>query len=90
MIEPGVGQTLVTDLVEERVGIVARALVALLGFWHRWISPLLGPACRFEPSCSCYAADSLVRYGAIRGSWLAIRRLARCHPYSAGGYDPVP
>jgi putative membrane protein insertion efficiency factor len=54
------------------------------------ISPLLGPRCRFYPSCSQYALDALAGHGFWHGSWLSLRRLARCHPLCAGGYDPVP
>lgn len=54
------------------------------------ISPWLPPACRFTPSCSQYAIEALRRYGALKGSWLAARRLLRCHPFRPGGYDPVP
>jgi putative membrane protein insertion efficiency factor len=53
------------------------------------ISPLLPPSCRFYPSCSCYAEDALRKYGFVKGSWLAVKRVSRCHPFSAGGYDPV-
>ena len=69
---------------------IARRLVILVvnGF-HRWISPWLGPACRFEPSCSQYAVTAVERYGVLQGSWLAIRRLVRCQPFCEGGYDPV-
>ncbi|MGD9651582.1 MAG: membrane protein insertion efficiency factor YidD [Candidatus Dadabacteria bacterium] len=54
-----------------------------------FISPFLPPSCRFYPSCSCYAEDALRKYGFIKGSWLAIKRVCKCHPFSAGGYDPV-
>ena len=67
-----------------------RALVALLRAYQWLVSPLLGPACRYEPSCSQYALEAVERHGALRGSALAARRVARCHPLGDSGYDPVP
>ena len=69
---------------------VARLLALLVRGYQRWISPALGQHCRFAPSCSHYAAEALRRHGALRGSWLTVRRLARCHPWNPGGHDPVP
>jgi len=65
-------------------------LVGLLTVYRRFVSPLLGPRCRFYPSCSAYALEAVQLHGALRGSWLAVRRLSRCHPFHAGGLDPVP
>lgn len=70
--------------------IVETILVGVLRFYRSFVSPLLPPACRFYPSCSEYAIVAIRTLGAARGSWLAVRRLARCHPFSKGGYDPVP
>jgi putative membrane protein insertion efficiency factor len=64
-------------------------IVPVIGY-RRFISPLLPPVCRFYPSCSEYALEALRTHGAVRGLWLAVRRLARCHPFNPGGYDPVP
>ena len=65
-------------------------LLGLLRLYQYALRPLLGANCRFYPSCSDYAREAIERHGAVRGIWLAARRLGRCHPYHAGGYDPVP
>lgn len=67
-----------------------RSLMAVVRTYQLMLSPLLPPSCRFTPSCSVYAHEALTRHGAVRGTWLAARRLARCHPWNPGGYDPVP
>jgi hypothetical protein len=70
--------------------IPTRVLLAPIRFYQRFISPALPASCRYYPTCSSYAAEALREHGALRGSWLAIRRLGRCHPWHEGGYDPVP
>jgi uncharacterized protein len=65
-------------------------LIGLLKAYRAVISPLYGQVCRYHPSCSAYALEAVTVHGSLRGSWLAVRRLARCHPWAAGGYDPVP
>ena len=65
-------------------------LIALVRGYQLVLSPLLPAACRYYPSCSAYAVEALEKHGAWRGSWLAMKRVARCHPFRAGGYDPVP
>lgn len=70
--------------------VIDHLLIACLRFYKRWISPLLGPRCRFHPTCSVYAMEAISRFGALKGSWLALRRVLRCHPFNPGGVDPVP
>lgn len=65
-------------------------LLAIIHFYQRHISPLLGSNCRYYPTCSHYTAEAIERYGALRGFWMGMRRIARCHPWAAGGFDPVP
>jgi putative membrane protein insertion efficiency factor len=65
-------------------------LVLMVRGYQVALSPLLPSSCRYYPSCSAYAIEALEKYGALRGSWLAARRIARCHPFRPGGYDPVP
>jgi putative membrane protein insertion efficiency factor len=65
-------------------------LIGIIRIYQALLSPLLGPRCRFHPSCSQYASEALERHGVFKGSWLALRRLVRCHPLHPGGHDPVP
>lgn len=74
----------------ERRSPLALLLIALVRGYQKFISPALPPSCRFYPSCSQYALEAVRRHGALRGSWLALRRLSRCHPFHPGGVDPVP
>ncbi|MBL1276087.1 MAG: membrane protein insertion efficiency factor YidD [Ectothiorhodospiraceae bacterium] len=67
-----------------------KILISILRIYQLVLSPLLGPRCRFYPSCSCYAQTALERYGVLRGGWMSVRRLSRCHPWHPGGVDPVP
>ena len=70
--------------------MIARLLVLLVRAWQVGPSVVLPPTCRYQPSCSAYAIEALRRYGAARGSWLAAKRIARCHPWGGHGFDPVP
>ena len=70
--------------------MLGRALILLIKIYQWTLSPLLGPCCRFEPSCSRYAVTCIERFGPLEGSWLGLRRILRCHPFSRAGYDPPP
>ena len=69
---------------------LALGIRALVRLYQLVVSPVLGPRCRYLPTCSAYALEALERHGAVRGGWLAARRVARCHPWGSSGYDPVP
>lgn len=70
--------------------LLARPLLGLVWLYRNGISPLLGVNCRFQPTCSEYAAVALKRFGAFKGGWLMLKRIGRCHPWGGSGYDPVP
>jgi putative membrane protein insertion efficiency factor len=69
---------------------MSKVLLFMIRVYQLLLSPYLGRHCRFTPTCSQYASEAISRYGALRGSWLAIKRIGRCHPFCDGGYDPVP
>jgi hypothetical protein len=71
-------------------GVAVRLVSALLRLYQATLSRALGPRCRFHPSCSQYTLEAVTRYGVVRGAWLGLRRVSRCHPFHAGGFDPVP
>ena len=70
--------------------MVTRVMILLVRGYQKGISPFLPPSCRYTPTCSAYAVEALQKHGAARGGWLALRRLARCHPWGGHGFDPVP
>ncbi|WP_213979824.1 membrane protein insertion efficiency factor YidD [Sphingomonas sp. dw_22] len=70
--------------------MIARLLILIARGWQLGPSVILPPSCRYSPSCSAYAIEALRRYGAAKGGWLAVKRIARCHPWGGHGYDPVP
>ncbi|MFU8768336.1 MAG: membrane protein insertion efficiency factor YidD [Desulfotignum sp.] len=70
--------------------MIKQLLLILIKFYQFFISPLTGQNCRFYPSCSAYAVEAVEKYGSLKGSWLAAGRILRCHPFHAGGFDPVP
>ena len=82
------------ELVSKSLQIVSRCakwcLLALIKFYQTCISPHTPPACRYTPTCSHYAAEAISKYGPLRGGWMGVRRICRCHPWGGSGYDPVP
>ena len=70
--------------------MMKKITLMLIKGYRLFISPLFPPSCRFQPTCSQYALDAVEEYGALKGGWLAIKRILRCHPFAEGGYDPVP
>ena len=87
----GSGEEALTEIDgESPSGALARLGVAMIAFYQRAISPLLPPSCRYTPTCSEYTLIAIKRYGFFKGSWLGLRRIARCHPFHPGGHDPVP
>ena len=71
-------------------GAMAQLMIGLIGFYRSWLSPLLGPRCRFIPTCSAYGLEAIQRHGPWKGGWLTLKRVLRCHPFSDCGCDPVP
>ncbi|CAK8717541.1 Putative membrane protein insertion efficiency factor [Candidatus Electrothrix laxa] len=74
---------------KKKTGIAAMFLLLLIKGYRYGISPLFPPSCRYVPTCSEYAVEAIARYGALRGGWLSLCRILRCHPFAVGGYDPV-
>lgn len=70
--------------------ILSLPFIALIKIYQWVVSPILGPKCRFTPTCSQYAAEALKKHGVLKGLWLAVKRVSRCHPWGGSGYDPVP
>ncbi|WP_153721741.1 MULTISPECIES: membrane protein insertion efficiency factor YidD [Sporosarcina] len=70
--------------------MLKKIFVSIIRFYQRFISPLTPPSCRFYPTCSHYGVEAIETHGAIKGSWLAVKRILKCHPFHEGGFDPVP
>ena len=83
-------QTAIRNSTGRTASVPARLLMVPIAGYRRFVSPLLPPRCRFAPSCSEYALTAVAEHGAARGLWLAVKSIARCHPFNPGGYDPVP
>ncbi|MCK4869565.1 MAG: membrane protein insertion efficiency factor YidD [Gammaproteobacteria bacterium] len=78
------------QLIEKTSLLGRKILIVLIAIYRYLISPLLGPRCRFYPTCSQYATEAITKHGVFYGCWLALRRIVRCHPLNPGGFDPVP
>lgn len=76
--------------IENKTNCLNRIVLKLIDWYQKWLSPMLSPSCRFVPSCSEYGRIAVQARGAFRGGWLVLKRLARCHPFRRGGWDPVP
>ena len=76
--------------VPAKASIISRVLIGAVRFYRRRVSPLSAPKCRYLPTCSAYALEALEKYGAMKGGFLSVRRILRCHPFHKGGFDPVP
>ena len=75
----------------EKVSVALRKIpIGIIKLYQIVLSPMIGPTCRFNPSCSYYAIDAITKHGLIKGSWLSLKRILKCHPLNHGGYDPVP
>ena len=75
----------------EKISVSLRKIpIGIIKLYQTVLSPMLGPTCRFHPSCSFYAIDAITEHGLIKGSWLSVKRILKCHPLNDGGYDPVP
>lgn len=74
----------------KETSLIKKILISFIKFYRKYISPLKKPCCRFTPTCSEYALEAFERYGALKGLYLSIKRILRCHPFCEGGYDPVP
>lgn len=70
--------------------MLQRVMLGAIRFYRKWLSPLKPPSCRYVPTCSAYGLEAIQRYGPLRGGWMTLRRILRCHPFHKGGYDPVP
>ena len=85
---PGAGAT--PSTLPPRTGLLTRGLILLVRLYQMGVSPMLGQHCRFQPTCSVYLVEALTKRGLLKGLWLGLGRILRCHPFSAGGYEPVP